>query len=190
MASAIAGRTRRIKIATAVHLPHLRAPGEKFTADVPEGASTIDRRGSGGERYRYVLEHLLPADPIQVAEQIAMIDQVSDDRFIYGAGGNTIGDERRQNHFFEFLEVMKKAWTEEESSGFQGEFYEYAALPSGASIMPKPVQKPHPPILLPLDSQQSFVPMGRMGYRIAIGGGSSHNERGDAVLKEDVKNYR
>ena len=78
---------------------------------------------------------------------------------------------------------MKKAWTEEEFSGFQGEFYEYAALPSGASIMPKPVQKPHPPILLPLDSQQSFVPMGRMGYRIAIGGGSSHNERGDAVLK-------
>ena len=59
--------------------------------------------------------------------------------------------------------------------------------------MPKPVQKPHPPILLPLDSQQSFVPMGRMGYRIAIGGGSSHNERGDAVLKgrrQELPPYR
>ena len=108
-----------------------------------------------------------------------MITRLATAAFIYGAGGNTIGDERRQNHFFEFLEVMKKAWTEEEFSGFQGEFYEYPAFPSGASIMPKPVQKPH----LPLDSQQSFVPMGRMGYRIAIGGGSSHNERGDAVLK-------
>ena len=32
--------------------------------------------------------------------------------------------------------------------------------------------------------------MGRNGYWIAIGGGSSHNERGDAVLKQDVANYR
>ena len=189
MACAIAGRTRRIKIGTAVHLPHLRAPGETFTTDVPQGASTIDRRGAGGERYRYVFAHLPPADPIQIAEQIAMIDQISDGRFIYGAGGNTIGDERRQRHFFEYLEVMKKAWTEDEFSGFQGEFYDYPALPAGASILPKPVQKPHPPILLPLDSQQSFAPMGAMGYRIAIGGGSSHNERGDAVLKNDVESY-
>ena len=33
--------------------------------------------------------------------------------------------------------------------------------------------------------------MGEMGYRIAIGAGSSpHNPRGSAVLKEDVKSYR
>ncbi|MCY3837239.1 MAG: hypothetical protein OXH09_01060, partial [Gammaproteobacteria bacterium] len=62
--------------------------------------------------------------------------------------------------------------------------------PEGSEVPPKPVQTPHPPILLPLDSQQSFVPMGRGGYRIAIGGGSSHNERGDAVLREDVRRYR
>ena len=36
MASAIAGRTRRIKIATAVHLPHLRAPGGH-----PPGTPTV-----------------------------------------------------------------------------------------------------------------------------------------------------
>ncbi|MYA18176.1 MAG: LLM class flavin-dependent oxidoreductase [Gammaproteobacteria bacterium] len=190
MAAAIAGRTRRIRIGTAVHLPHLRAPGERFTTDVPGGASTIDRRGPAGEAYRYVLEHMLPADPLQIAEQIAMIDQVSEGRFVYGAGGNTIGDARRRSHFFEFLEVMKQAWSEEHFSGFQGEFYEYPALPAGSGVMPKPVQKPYPPILLPLDSQQSFGPMGRMGYRIAIGGGSSHNERGDAVLREDVRQYR
>ena len=46
-------------------------------------------------------------------------------------------------------------------------------------------------MLLPVDSQESFVPMGRMGYRIAIGAGSSpHNLRGSAVLREDVKSYR
>ena len=105
-------------------------------------------------------------------------------------GGNTIGHEGRQNHFFEFMEVMRKLWTEEEFSGFQGEYYNYPPFPPGARVMPRTVQKPHPPILLPVDSQQSFVPMGKMGYRIAIGGGTSHNERGDSVLKEDVERYR
>ncbi len=190
LATAMASRTRRIKIGTAVHLPNLRAPGEKFYTDVPEGASTINRNEGVAARYRYAFEHLLPADPIQTAEQIAMIDQISDGRFIYGAGADTVGDEGRQNQFFEWLEVMRKVWTEEEFSGFQGGYYNYPPLPSGARIMPRPVQKPYPPILATVDSQQGFEPMGRMGIRIAIGGGTSHNQRGDAVLKEDVKRYR
>ena len=46
-------------------------------------------------------------------------------------------------------------------------------------------------MLLPVDSQESFEPMGTHGYRIAIGGGTSpHNLRGYAVLKEDVQRYR
>ena len=190
LASAIATRTRQIKIGTAVHLPNLRAPGEQFYTDVPEGASTINRNEGVAARYRYAFEHMLPADPIQTAEQIAMVDQISNGRFIYGAGADTVGDERRQNQFFEWLEVMRKVWTEEEFSGFQGEYYNYPPLPSGARVMPKPVQKPHPPILSTIDSQQGFEPMGRMGVRIAIGGGTSHNQRGDSVLKEDVKRYR
>jgi alkanesulfonate monooxygenase SsuD/methylene tetrahydromethanopterin reductase-like flavin-dependent oxidoreductase (luciferase family) len=190
IAPAIAARTRRIRIGTAVHLPHLRAPDEKFETEVTEGGSGIDRRGQAGERYRYVFENLPPANPIQVAEQIAIIDQVSNGRFIYGAGGNTIGDARRQRHFLEYLAVMKQAWTEDEFSGYHGEFYDYPRLEPAGRVSPKPVQKPYPQIVLPLDSQQSFVPMGRNGYWIAIGGGSSHNERGDAVLKQDVANYR
>ena len=190
MSCGVAARTRRIRIGTAVHLPHLRAPDEEFTTDVPEGASKIDRRGQSADRFRYVLEHLPPADPIQVAEQIAIVDQVSDGRFIYGAGGNTIGDPRRQRQFLEYLEVMRQAWTEDEFSGYHGEFYDYPALLPVGRVSPRPVQKPHPQIVLPIDSQQSFVTMGRNGYCIAIGGGSSHNERGDAVLRQDVKNYR
>ena len=190
IAPAIGAVTRRIRIGTAVHLPHLRAPGEKFETEVVEGGSRIDRRGQAGDRYRYVFENLPQANPIQVAEQIAIIDQVSNGRFIYGAGGNTTGDERRQRHFQEYLEVMKQIWTEEQFSGYRGEFFDYPPLPGVARLNPKPVQKPHPPILLPIDSQQSFVAAGRRGYSIAIGGGSSHNERGDAVLKQDVKNFR
>ena len=190
LATAMAARTRRIKIATGVHLPGLKAPGERFVAEVPEGASTIDRRGRVIESFRYGFEHVLPADPIHTAEQVAMVDQVSNGRFIYGVGGGTAGDEGRRSHFFEFLELLKKLWTEEEFSGFQGKYYNYPPFPSGASVLPKTVQMPHPPIVVTVDSQQTFVPLGKMGYPIAIGGGTSHNERGDSVLKEDVKNYR
>ena len=86
---------------------------------------------------------------------------------------------------------MKQLWTEENFSGFEGKYYNYPAFYEQYLSIPKPYQKPYPPMLLPVDSQESFVPMGTKGYRIAIGAGSSpHNLRGSAVLREDVKSYR
>ena len=191
LAAAIAARTSRIKIGTAVHLPGLKAPGEEFTTEVKAGGSPINRRGGNARKFGWVFDNFSPANPLQTAEQIAMLDQLSKGRFIYGAGGDTTGDEGRQRHLHEYLTVMRQVWTEDRFSGFDGEFYNYPPLPDdGSRFLPQCVQKPHPPILLPLDSQQGFVPMGKLGYRIAIGGGSTHNERGDAVLRDDVKNYR
>src|SRR5207245_5260846 len=130
-------------------------------------------------------------DPLQVAEQVAIVDQFSEGRFIYGAGGLTRGSDTRREQFFEFLEVMKQLWTEEHFSGFEGEYYHYPAFYEPYLAIPKPYQKPYPPMLLPVDSQESFVPIGRKAYRIPRGAGSSpHNLRGSAVLKEDVKAYR
>src|ERR671935_2909380 len=110
---------------------------------------------------------------------------------MYGAGGRTRGSEARREQFFEFLEVMKQLWTEEHFSGFAGKYYHYPAFYEPYLAIPKPYQKPYPPLLVPVDSQESLVPMGTKGYRIAIGAGSSpHNLRGSAVLKGDVKAYR
>ena len=191
LAAAIAAHTNRIKIGTAVHLPGLKAPGEEFTTDVEAGGSAINRRRGNARKFGWVFDNFSPANPLQTAEQIAMLDQLSHGRFIYGAGGDTTGDEVRQRHFHEYLAVIRQVLTEDDFSGFEGEFYNYPPLPDdGARFLPKCVQKPHPPFLLVLDSQQGFVPMGKLGYRIAIGGGSLHNERGDAVLKDDVTNYR
>ena len=190
LAAAIAACTKRIKIGTAVHLPGLKFDGEMFTTDVSDGGSDINRRGGNAEKFGWTFDHFTPANPLQTAEQIAMLDQISHGRFIYGAGGDTTGDERRQRHFYEYLAVMRQVWTDEVFSGFKGEFYNYPTLPEGGSFLPRCIQKPHPPILLPIDSQQNFIPLGKLGYRIAIGGGSTHNERGDAVLKDDVANYR
>src|SRR5882724_3804239 len=162
LAAVIAGRTSRIKIGSSVHRPVLKQPWE-----------TASARALPHERYAF--DHLQLEDPLQTAEQVAIVDQVSQGRFIYGAGGRTRGSDARQEHF----------------SGFEGKYYHYPAFYEPYLAIPKPYQKPYPPMLLPVDSQESFVPMGTRGYRIAIGAGSSpHNLRGSAVLKEDVKAYR
>ena len=96
----------------------------------------------------------------------------------------------RREHFFEFLDVLKQLWTEEHFSGYEGKYYNYPPFSDPSLNIPKPYQKPYPPMLLPVDSQESFVPMGTQGYRIAIGGGGSHNPRGTSVLRDDVESYR
>ena len=97
LAASIAARTTRIKIGTAVHLPGLKAPGEGFTTDIKEGGSPINRRGGNARKFSWVFDNFTPANPLQTAEQIAMLDQLSHGRFIYGAGGDTAGDEVRQS---------------------------------------------------------------------------------------------
>ena len=179
LAAAIAGRTRRIKIGSSIHRPQLKAPGE-----------TLDPRLATQASAKYSFDNLQLEDPIQVAEQISMVDQLSQGRFIYGAGARTQGSAARREHFFEFLDILKQLWTEEHFSGFEGKYYSYPPFSDPSVTIPKPYQKPYPPMLLPVDSQESFVPMGTMGYRIAIGGGGSHNPRGSAILREDVKSYR
>src|SRR5215470_6440013 len=178
LAAVIAARTKRIKIGTSIHRPVMRLPGE-----------TVSARALPHERYAFA--NLQLEDPLQVAEQVAIADQISEGRFIYGAGARSRGSDERRAIFFEYLELLKQLWTEEHFSGFEGKYYNYPAFYEPYLSIPKPYQKPYPPMLLPVDSQESFVPMGTRGYRIAIGAGSSpHNLRGSAVLKEDVKAYR
>ena len=178
LSAVIAERTKRIKIGSSIHRPVIKQPSETVSA-------------SALPHERYGFDNLMLEDPIQTAEQVAIVDQVSQGRFIYGAGGRTRGSDQRRDQFFEYLEVMKQLWSEEQFSGFEGKYYNYPAFYESYLAIPKPYQKPYPPMLLPVDSQESFVPMGEKGYRIAIGAGSSpHNPRGSAVLKEDVKSYR
>ena len=178
LAAVLSERTSRIKIGSSIHRPVMKMPDE-----------TLSERALPHERYAF--DNLELDDPFQTAEQVAIVDQVSRGRFIYGAGARSRGSDARRDSFFEFLEVMKQLWTEEHFSGFEGQYYRYPAFYEPYLAIPKPYQKPYPPMLLPVDSQESFVPMGRMGYRIAIGAGSSpHNLRGSEVLREDVKSYR
>ncbi len=178
LAAVIAARTKNIRIGSSIHRPLMKLPGEE-----------LSERALPHERYAF--DNLMLDDPFQTAEQVSIVDQVSQGRFIYGAGARSRGSDDRRDYFFEFLEVMKQLWTEDHFSGFEGKYYNYPAFYENYLSIPKPYQKPYPEMLLPVDSQESFIPMGTMGYKIAVGAGSStHNIRGTAILREDVKSYR
>ena len=91
-------------------------------------------------------------DPIVTAKVIASLDMLSGGRFELGVGGGWNVDEM-ENHGAKYetrfkvvrerLLAMKEIWTKE-AAEFHGEFVNFDPIWS----WPKPVQRPHPPILL------------------------------------------
>ena len=90
-------------------------------------------------------------DPIQTAKLVASIDQVSGGRFVFGVGNGWNQDEM-ENHGTVFtsatslhvnIEAMQAIWTQDNAE-YHGEFVDFAPM----RTWPKPVQKPHPPILV------------------------------------------
>jgi probable F420-dependent oxidoreductase len=91
-------------------------------------------------------------DPIQTAKLVASIDQVSGGRFVFGIGNGWNQDEM-ENHGTSFekrhklarerVEAMKAIWTQD-TAEYHGEFVDFGPM----AAWPKPVQKPHPPILV------------------------------------------
>ncbi len=91
-------------------------------------------------------------DPITLAKEIATLDMLSNGRFLFGIGGGWNAEEM-ENHGTPFkqrwkvlrerVEAMKAIWTQEQAS-YAGEFVNFEEIISN----PKPVQKPHPPIIL------------------------------------------
>ncbi|HEV7863653.1 MAG TPA: LLM class F420-dependent oxidoreductase [Acidimicrobiia bacterium] len=90
--------------------------------------------------------------PITVAKQIATLDRISGGRFLLGVGAGW-NREEIENHGVEFdtrwrrvvehLEAMRAIWTQEEAS-YAGRWVNFERIWS----WPKPLQQPHPPILL------------------------------------------
>lgn len=94
---------------------------------------------------------LTERDPIVTAKAVASLDVLSEGRFMLGIGAGWNAEEMAHHGTpfksrFKILReralAMKALWTQEEAE-FHGEFVEFA--PSWS--YPKPLQKPHPPIL-------------------------------------------
>jgi probable F420-dependent oxidoreductase len=91
-------------------------------------------------------------DPIQTAKLVASIDNVSGGRFLFGIGNGWNRDEM-ENHGTDFtqrhklarerVEAMKAIWTQSKPE-YHGEFVNFDPM----MTWPKPVQKPHPPVIV------------------------------------------
>ena len=91
-------------------------------------------------------------DPIQTAKLVASVDQISSGRFLFGIGAGWNAEEMadhgtnfktRMSLMKERIEAMKAIWTEEKAS-YEGKFVNFPEMITN----PKPIQKPHPPIIL------------------------------------------
>ena len=141
---------------------HCSAP-EVFLAAVAQRTTRI-RIGHGVV--------LLPAKfnhPIRVAERVAALDLLSDGRVEFGTGrssqyeqaGFEIDTEQSREMWQESLELIPRMWTEDPFA-HDGRF---VRIPP-RSIVPKPLQKPHPPIWMAATSPQSWEIAGRNGIGI------------------------
>ena len=95
---------------------------------------------------------LLPLHhPVQLAEDAAVVDILSKGRFILGVAIGYresefpmmgVNRKNRPSLMEEGLEIIKRCWTEDEPFDYIGKRYKLR----GVFVMPKPLQKPHPPI--------------------------------------------
>jgi probable F420-dependent oxidoreductase len=116
---------------------------------------------------------ILPLDhPLDVAEQIATVDQISNGRVFLGAGigyrpyeYNAVGlpFNRRGQLMDECLEILQQSWTQEKTS-YQGRHYSFDEI----EVLPKPVQSPRPPIYIGANSEAAIKRAARLadGYLV------------------------
>ncbi len=131
LASAVAARTQRIKVGTAVQV-------------LPLG------------------------HPLRLAEETATIDQISGGRFVFGVGRSAfpraynaygIAYQESQDRFSESLDIIKQAWTQPVAS-YRGTYWSFENF----TLVPRPVQQPHPPIRIAASQPDTYAAIGRLGY--------------------------
>ncbi|HEX3863341.1 MAG TPA: LLM class flavin-dependent oxidoreductase [Stellaceae bacterium] len=153
VATAIACRTKRIKVGTAVQVLPL-------------------------------------THPLRLAEETATVDQISGGRLMLGVGrsGNPrsyraygVPYEESRERFYETLDILVKAWTEDQFS-YQGKFHSF----DNARAVPRPMQRPHPPIRIAGASEDTFPMLGTLGFPLFVSVRSGSLKG----LAPDLKVYR
>lgn len=112
---------------------------------------------------------LLPLlNPVEVAENVATLDVVSEGRAVMGVGMGYRQEENeafgspakeRVSRFLECLQVVLRLWTGEPFTHEGRHFQLHNAV--GTTL---PVQRPHPPIWVAANNDQAVARAGRLGY--------------------------
>ncbi len=110
--------------------------------------------------------------PIRIAEDVATVDHLSKGRLEFGVGrsglpghyqGFNIPYTESRDRFFETLEILRRAWTQDRFS-FEGRYFQFRDV----CVTPKPYQKPHPPMRVAATTHETYAMVGRMGSPLFI----------------------
>jgi alkanesulfonate monooxygenase SsuD/methylene tetrahydromethanopterin reductase-like flavin-dependent oxidoreductase (luciferase family) len=117
---------------------------------------------------------LLPLhNPLSCAEQAATADLLSGGRLEFGVGRGSIPSQfhgfgvpvsENRARFDEALEIIRRAWTQERFS-YRGTYYQVEDV----AVVPRPLQRPHPPIRVAVHTAESFAHIGDLGVPIYSG---------------------
>src|SRR5438309_4732946 len=152
IASAIAARTRRMKIGIAVQVLPL-------------------------------------CHPLRLAEEAATVDQLSHGRLIFGVGRSGVAQTyeaygvsyaESRDRFREILDIVERAWTEA-SFSYEGTYHRFKDV----AVVPKPYQKPVPPIRIAASTPDTFPAIGRRGAPIF----ASVRHTSWSTLAEQIRTY-
>ena len=138
-----------------------------------------------------VAVNVLPlTHPIRVAEEVATVDHISRGRVEFGVGrsgfarayeGYGIPYTESRERFQESLDIILKAWTNDRFS-YEGKYYQF----DDVCVIPKPYQKPHPPLRIAATTKETFPQVGRVGLPVFVGLRGMDRP----ALADSLNNYR
>lgn len=109
--------------------------------------------------------------PVRVAERIAVLDIMSNGRVEFGTGRATTMDEilgfgtrpeETRPRWAEAIEMIPRMWREDPFT-HRGQFW---TVEPSVSVIPKPLQKPHPPIWVAATNPDTFRIAGERGIGV------------------------
>lgn len=112
-------------------------------------------------------------NPVRLAESAAMVDLLSEGRLDFGIGrgyqwtefhGFGVPMEERGPRFNEAIEVVLRSWTSDAPFSYEGKYWRF----EDANPLPKPVQRPHPPVWVATDSDEGFRMCARNGWGVML----------------------
>ncbi len=161
---------------------HSSAP-EVFLAFVAARTKRI-RLGHGVTLLPYRYNH-----PIRIAERVATLDILSEGRVNWGSGKSSSLVEqvafeteipKLHEQWLEAIEMIPRMWAADVFE-HKGKFFQIAPI----QVVPKPLQKPHPPMFAACSSPDSAATVGRLGL-----GALNFAFGADDYLTQKVNEYR
>jgi len=118
--------------------------------------------------------------PLRLAEEVALLDVLSGGRVNWGAGRGFdateyrsfgVGWDESYPRFREGVDVVLQAWCSERLT-YHGEFHHF----DDVEVLPKPIQKPHPPVWLAATSPEAVRWCAQNGFTILMDPHATHSD--------------